>query len=954
MVTISRNTKSYWGLAKLSIFAIAVALFSNGASAQDANGIISGSVVDAEFGGGVSGVRVSILGTQHVATTDKDGRFIIANVPTGEYTLMAMAQFYKLSRVEELEVTAGAVARVDVPIYGDNSDIVELDGFTVKAKALQGSSLALLADRQKSSSISDAIGSESFGRLGVGDAADALSKTTGVSIADGKYMVVRGLSDRYNNTTLNGSTVPSADPDKRAVQLDQFPSDIIESIVTTKSFTPDKSGNFTGGSVNVVTKSIPDSGFMSFSVGVGYNEKTTFDDYLSYEGGSKDWLGYDDGSRAIPDVALDLVDDLPRRPNGASEEVRELFDTVANAFGHEIAPRPETAPLNHSLSVSFGDRYPLSDSADGAVLGVIGNVNYSRSYSAYDDGLVGRYEVTPTGEVVPRQTFVESKGTESAQVGSTFSAALMLGSNHEFGLKSAYNQSGEDEAIFRAGSFAEAVASDTFQVRNLHYTERTLSLYQVYGEHKFDRLNEAKLNWEVSTSKSTQDEPDFRIFYDAIPRDGVGGSIGGNVPLPRRYWRDLEESTDELKMDLEVPFGEADSQLKFGVLSSDTNREFDERSFIYGNFRGPSYEGDPFEYFQPENIGLSEDGEVQIYLSEFVGPVPFYAGEQSIDAFYAMVDFRPRENWRVVTGARVEEADITVQSFDARGNPSANDGDLSNSDWLPSLQVVREFGDSRNLRFSYSRTLARPNFRELSPFGSFDNIGGEVFIGNPDLVRSRIENLDIRYEWFLEGMDLVAVSLFAKKLENPIEQAIVEGQQTFVNVDEGEVFGLELESRMRIAALSGDRSEVSIGGNLSLIESNVDRSEQELADKESFNRATSPQRELQGQSGLIGNFDVYWTLPEQGSSFSLVYNHTGERLYSVSQRALPDIYELATDSLDFIYSQSLPKGFKMKLSFKNLLDESRTRVWRDFGEDLIYSDVEKGRSISLSFSKRFE
>ncbi|MDQ8182812.1 TonB-dependent receptor [Pelagicoccus sp. SDUM812005] len=953
----SRNSKSDWGLAKLLLASIAVVLFSSQASAQEsaASGIVSGTVVDAEFGGGVSDVRVSIMGSALAATTDKEGRFIILKVPVGEHSIITTANYYKPSRVEELTVEAGGVARIDVPIYGDESEIVELDGFTVKAKALEGSSLALLSERQRSSSISDAIGAESFSRLGIGDAAEALGKVTGTSIVDGKYVVVRGLSDRYNNTTLNGSTVPSADPDKRAVQLDQFPSGIIESIVTTKTFTPDKAGSFTGGSVNVVTKSIPPSGFLSFQVGIGYDEKTTFGDYLTYDGGADDWLGMDDGTRAIPQVVLE-AESLPVSPFGRTPEELELMDAAVKAFDSQLSPKVETAPLDHSFSVAFGDRYQLKESGDGPVLGIIGSFNYSRSFSAYDDGQIGRYETTGTGvELFPKHELVEAKGTDSAQWGTILNAALILDGNHEFGVKTMYNQSGEDEAIYRVGTFPEAIANDIFRVNNLHYTERSLSSNQVYGEHLFEALNDIRIDWEVSKSKSTQDEPDFRLFYDAIP-SGEGGrpTVGGNLAPARRYWRALEENTEELKVDIVVPFGDRGGEFKFGVLSSDTERDFSERGFLYDNFRAPSYDGIPENYLRPEVLGLNENGQIQRFIREFVGFVPSYSGMQSIDAVYAMADFRTLEKWRVIAGARLEEADVVVQSIGTNGTPLENDGDLSNSDWLPSLQLVREFENSRNLRLSYSRTLARPNFRELSPFGAFDNVGGEVFIGNPNLVRSRIENVDLRYEWFLEGADLVAVSLFGKKLENPIEQAFIEGQQTYVNVDEGEVYGIELEARRRLGALSNERNEISLGGNLSFIESSVDRSEQELADKRLRDPNVSEQRELQGQSGLIGNFDIYWERPEEGAAFSLVYNHTGERLYSVSQTRLPDVYQEASDSLDFIYSQSLPKGYKMKLSLKNLLDDEDSRVWADFNEDLVYSNVSKGRSISLSFSKRFE
>ncbi|EDY81026.1 TonB-dependent receptor domain protein [Verrucomicrobiia bacterium DG1235] len=955
MFKTTRNQITRQGFAKLSTLAFAVALFVKSAFAQesDSAGILSGSVIDADFGGGVAGARVSIIGTEHVMTTDKDGRFLFTSVAEGTYTLLATANFFKTSTVEDLGIVGGEVAKLDIPIYGDESDIVELDGFVVKAKALEGSSLALLADRQRSSSISDAIGSESFSRLGIGDAADAMSKVPGASVVDGKYVVVRGLSDRYNNTTLNGSSVPSADPDRRAVQLDQFPSAIIESVNTQKTFSPDKTGNFTGGLVDVVTSSVPPAGFMSFSVGFEYNEKTSFGDYLTYEGGGDDWLGKDDGTRAVPSIVPN-DERLPLVDGGLSPERLAVVDEAAKAFSSQLVPHTETAPLSSSFSVAFGDRFPLGEEA---VLGVIGSLTYGRSYSAYDDGLVARYETTGTGSDLDIETqFTESKGTESTQWGMILNTALTLGSDHEFGVKTMFNQSGEDDAIFRVGIFPEAVDRDTFRVANLHYTERSLSSNQLYGEHAFRNISDVRLDWEIASSKSTQEEPDYRVFYDSQPAEESGRPrVGGNFRTPRRYWRELEETNDEIKFDVTVPLGERDGQIKFGFLTSETEREFSERSFLYLNGIGaPSYDGIPENYTRSEIMGLNEDGELQRFIGEFVGFFPEYTGEQSIDAGYVMIDFRPLENWRVITGARLEEAEVVVETLDQFGNQLSNDGNLDNSDWLPSVQLVREFDDNKNLRFSYSKTLARPNFRELSPFGAFDNVGGEEKIGNSDLVRSRIENLDLRYEWFMEGSDLMAVSLFSKDIENPIEQAYQEGRLTYVNVEQAEVIGVEFEASKRLAFLSNDNYEVTVGGNLSLIESTVERSETELADKRLRDPDASSERELQGQSSLIANFDANWRLIENGSSFSLVYNHTGERLYSVSQTRLPDVYQEGFDSLDFIYSQDLPKGFKMKLSLKNLLDDADSRVWSDFQEDLVYSYSDKGRSVSLSFSKRFE
>ncbi len=920
-----------------------------------AAGTIAGTIVDADYGGVVSGATILNSTSGQEVRSNMNGRFFMSDVPEGECVLIVSADFYRSSRVEEVMVSSNEVTQIDIPLYEDNSDVVELDSFTVTAQVLQGSSMALLSQRRKSSSISDAIGSEDFGRLGVGDAADALSKTTGTSIVDGKYVVIRGLSDRYNNTTLNGSTVPSADPDKRAVQLDQFPSGIIESIVTTKSFTPDKSGSFTGGSVNVVTKSVPDAGFMTVSLGFGFNEKTSFSDYLSSSGGGKDWLASDDGTRAIPDLVVE-AESIPTSPSGQTQEGLEFMDAIVRSFSPEMVPQVFEAPLNQSVSLAFGERYFIGNDADGLVLGIIGSLNYKRDYSAYDDGLVGRYEIVGRDlSLGASQLFDETRGVDSAQWGSVLNAALVLNENNEIGLKTMYNQSGEDEAILRVGEFPEAVAQDIFTVRNLHYTERALSSYQLYGEHQFESLNGTRLSWEIATSKSTQEEPDYRFFYDSTPVSSNGRpSYTGNFPPPRRYWRDLEETTDDYSFDVVVPLGEKASELKFGFRSIETQREFSERSFIYRDFSGEPYDGNAEAFLDSGRIGLSEDGVIQRYIREFVGFVPEYSGLMEVDAFYLMADLKPAEKLRFVLGARFEDAIVKVQSFQSDGSPFENDGDLDNADWLPAFQVVREIGENQNIRLAYSKTLARPNFRELSPFGSFDNVGGEVFIGNPDLRRTKIENIDIRYEWFLGDSDLVAVSVFQKNLEDPIELTYTEGQLTYANVPSGEVYGLELEARKQLPFLSGERHEVSLGGNLSLVESEVARSENELSDKQRRNPDVSTVREMQGQSAVVGNFDVLFSHYDLGSSFSLVYNHTGDRLYSVSDSALPDIYEEPSDSLDFVYSQKLKNGFSMKLALKNLLDSEKTRVWRDFSEDLIYSQSSSGRSVSISFSKRFE
>ncbi|MBK1876830.1 TonB-dependent receptor [Pelagicoccus mobilis] len=955
MVNTTRNTKSYWGLAKLSIVAVAVALFAAHASAQDANGIISGSVVDAEFGGGVSDVRITLVGTEISAVTDKDGRFLMGDVPEGEYTLHASAMFYKLSRIEELEVEAGNIARVDVPIYGDNSDIVELDGFTVKAKILQGSNLALLSERQQSSSISDAIGAETFSRLGIGDAAGALGKVPGVSISDGKYMVARGLSDRYNNTTMNGATVPSSDPDKRAVQLDQFPSSIIESISTVKTFTPDKAGSFTGAYVDIKTKSVPDAFFLTLSAGVSYNENANLSDILLNSGASGDWKGKDDGSRAVPEIASRL-DEIEGSIRFLEPEDAALLSDISSSFSPDMEPETKSAPLSHGVSLSFGNRFELGKGNDPATLGVVGSISNKRGFSYYDDGVVGRYEFNPDG-FVGDASFTEEKGVESNEWGAILNVALRPNANHEIGINSSYSRSGEDEAISRFGS-RQASGSALFRVKNLHYTERTLSVVQLYGEHKFESLKGARVEWFHSESTSTQDEPDFRLFYDEIPKEGLP-VYKGNFPAPRRYWRDLEEDTADSKIDFILPIGRNSNEIKFGLQKTETEREFEESVFNYDdNARGFSadyvYDGNISEFLSDDVIGLNpETGAVQRYIEVSSSAVPEYSGEQTIDSYYFMGDFRLAEKWRLIAGARNENTELAVQSVSANGTPNENDGSIDDDLWLPALNVVYELNSDSNLRFAATKTLARPNFRELSPFGSFDNIGGETFVGNPDLMISEIENFDLRWDLFGEGDNVVAVTAFMKDISNPIELNFVDGELTYVNVDTADVHGLEFEARKSFDFFGGDTSVFTFGGNVSYVKSEVARSADEISQKEAGGVVVDPVRELQGQSEFVGNIDASYQHFKKGTTMSLAYNYTGERLYSVSLGALPDVYEEPSGQLDFILSQRLGDKLSMKFALKNLLDDSSKKFLSYEGDEVIYFEYKKGITTSLSFSYKF-
>ncbi len=960
---IPRNSQALRQAAK-GLLLIAVSLSVCASIAQEkVNGILSGSIQDADYGGTVLNAKVTLLENQMSTKTNVDGRYFMSGIPEGTYTLIVSAPYYKSSQVETVEVVAGEVKKVDVPLFNDTSDLIELESFSVKAEVLEESDVGLLSQRQKAPSISDAMGSETFGRLGLSDAADALAKVTGASIQDGKYMVVRGLSDRYNTTTLNGTTVPSADPNRKSVQLDQFPTGLLDVIETTKTFTPDKSGEFTGGAVNIQTKSFPDQFFYNVSYGIGYNTNTTGDPFLSYPGGSDDWLGKDDGSRGIPEQLAQNVN------------LSTISNAEQSAILNELSPvvspvNVGDAPFNNSFSLAFGDSIRLSSDGEKR-LGYTASLTHSRDFSSRIGAPEARYQIDRgvDGSVLnPEFGMTVDESESTANLGGMFNVALQLSSEHEIGLKNFYNQSGNDRAFFQEGIVR---GSEDLYLREsrIHFTERSIRSNQLYGKHVLPDLGNAKLEWDYAKSKSIQDEPDFLIFFDAVSREDyidAGMDLSNVDPddwkfptgfTNRRNFRELEENADEYGVDLELPFAFGDKDgayLKVGMRNIEAERNYSALAFSWSDGdRYVNYTGDRGSFLSPENINLDSNGETGVVMVNLTDAYPEYMGSREIFATYAMADIPITRKVRLIGGLRHEDTSIDVTSVSGRPQfiPNATSR-ISDDHFLPSANVVWNITERQNLRFAYTNTIARPSFRELTPAAEFDSIGSFLIIGNENLKMSEIANYDVRWEMFPKnGDELFAVSVFYKDLENPIEQVIDRyGFISWDNVETGKVQGVELEARKKINLLSSEFTAFSVGGNLALIDSEVNRSQLEIDRKIAEFPDLSPTRELQGQSSMIFNLDMSWEHYRKGTGITLSYNNTGERLYAVTNANLPLVDEEPAEVLDLIASQRLGPAWKLKFKIGNLLDSESRRYHTFKGVEFPYSMDESGRTFSLSVS----
>ncbi len=952
------------------VFVAALALLAGTAMevrGQASMGRISGTVVDAETGDPLIGATVVVVGLELGAMADLEGTYLIRNVPAGLHAVQVSMIGYAAKRITEIQVEPGQVSRIDITV---EQELIVADVVEVTARSLENTEASLLKQRQNALSISDAISAEDISRGAQGDVAAAMTRVTGASVVDGKYVYIRGLGERYSTAQLNGTSLPNADPNSKSVQMDIFAANLLDNITTEKTFTPDKPGNFTGGSVNVKTKSLPESFTMSFSSSTKYNTQSSFKDMLSYEGGEYDFLGFDDGTRDIPlplrnpDVEIPSITSALRDPEAA-----QLLDLYSSSFTDKsMTPTTIEGGLGQSYAFSIGNQTEIADRP----FGMLGSVSYNRNVSAYDNGASGIWKrVSREAEGLNRERFAtDMSGSEEVLWGGLVNATYQPSITHEIGVNVLYNRSGEKLSRFQTGAWPSSLPGENvrYETRVLSFIEREMRSLQFRGKHVMPSVSNMEIEWTGAFIRSNQDEPDLRYFtneFQTVDAAGEGApdidsyTIAlSNYAAPTRYFRNLEESNRDFKLDVTLPFtpwSGLTARMKFGGAYLDKDHTFRERRF---SFRQDAlqYRNDPVVFFSTARTGILPDeyqdtpGFTRFgnFVSEDSDLRNNYDGDQEIRAGYVMLDLPLTRRFKVTGGARYESTLLDVASHETSLTP----GRLDEKDWLPSINTVYQVVENMNVRGAYSRTLARPSFRELAPFASFLFVGDYIFVGNSDLKRTLIDNYDFRWEWFNRPGEIYALSYFYKKFENPIERVIVttNGEIQFQNVDRALVSGLELEFRKQLDQLHPSLGNFQLGGNLSLISSQVDIAPSELAIIRALDPGAAETRKLQGQSPYVVNIDAMYDNTDTGTLLSVHYNVFGERLSEVSTGGTPNAFEQPAGMLDITGSQRLWNRVTLKFSAKNLLDPDIKKVHPFNNEEYIRSLYKRGRTFSLGFS----
>jgi outer membrane receptor protein involved in Fe transport len=836
--------------------AILIALFCSVLSVKaqtssNSTGKIAGKIVDSKSGEPVIGANVGIQGTTNGDATDIDGNYEIRGLDPGNYTVTVTYISYAQKNITDVAVNAGETTTLNVSLQ---EQTVNLDEVTVTASASQSSEAGLLSIQRKSVPVQDGISSEQISKIGAGDVGAAMKRVTGVTVRDGKNIYVRGLGNRYSNIQLNGSQVPSTDPNKKEAPTDLFGSGLVESIIVQKTYTADQMAEFSGGSVQIETKQFPYDQRFSLSYSTSVNTQSTFKSTFTSPGSSTDFLGYDDGKRSLPSV----LDGQRANSSNASRIVQDLHNDW------NINKNRQSMPTQ-SFSVDYANQF----NKDQMPIGVVSNFSYKFNRKL-EPNKTERFvqSFQENGQPIYNTNYKKDEGMETAEMSGMLNVFIKPSSVTKIGLKTLYSNSATDRKTLVEGS---ALNFDTRQTVS-DFDRRTIFSATLEGETYFKNFLQSTLSGHVGFNRAQRTRPDRRSTqYNDVGGDTYQFSQFGDNNGHFFSNQDDNNYSGEVKYQLQ-PLGFLDVSVGGNVTVKD--RRFTSRRISYRDVVAPFVPNDlaqkrPGELFDDQNVLQ------YIELTETTQfDADWYDGFQTIYAGFVSTKWQALENLSFELGLRVEESTQTIDVPQSLNGEYQEVSRIANTDLLPAVNLTYELGDRTNIRAAFSQTLARPEFREISNFAFADYLGGQRVYGNPDLDQTNITNYDLRFETYPNGGQLLAVSLFYKHFEQPIEKfyRLTEANEVFFdNAPEADLFGLEIEARKNIT----DRLQVV--ANASYIYS------QSRMKETAKNRVANLERPMVGQSPYIVNGSLFYTVPDWNADFSLSYNTFGKRIVTVGK-----------------------------------------------------------------------
>lgn len=886
---------------------------------------VIGRVTDGRSGEGLIEATVKVVaGGKKSALTDLDG-FYRLKLPPGTYDLRVFYELYQGRRISNVQVRAGEPVVLDVALEADARSVQEV---LVEAKVDKRNESALLQERKKAAVVSDAIGAQEIARTPDANAGEAVKRVVSATVVDGRYVYLRGLGGRYALTLLNGTLMPSPEPDEPSVPLDLFPSALVSDLNVLKTYSPDLPASFGGGTLVVDTSSFPTKLDARVKLTLGANTETTFRPRVTDpQAPLSEVFGLSDGSRALPEGF---------RQNGPAK-VRDgdagftKADRVAQAklLPNQWTPTTVAAAApDVSVSGQVGDTLKLGgDKRLGYLLAAQwGRKEATRRVTSRTVAEVG-------DEVRAFDEFTSERGSLAGSTSVLGNVGLQLGRDHEVSLLGLMVNNAEAQATTLSGLVFEA--SQEQRSTRIDPVQRQLVFGQLRGFHRLGIFNDLEVSWQGNYARALRAQDDIRDFSQED--SGAGFAWAAKSGSGDRFFLSLVEESGGGTLDVTLPLAPR-LKARAGGLAHLSARHFSGRriSFIQGNGLGLDTTRPAEELFAPAHLDVDD-----VRMQESTQGSDAYEANLLVFGGYALAEWNPRDWLRAQLGVRYEgtRLDLTAASPFSVESSRPDPVHKAFDDVVPSANLTFLPREDVNVRLAYAYTLARPTFRELGPFRFYDYLRRRDVTGNEHLDRTRIHHADARVEWFPGPTDVVAATVFFKKFERPIERlAATSGSSAgggifiFANTEAAYLAGAELEARASLGRLAPVLRELRVGANLALVYSRI-----VIGQMPGVN-LTNSVRPLQGQSPYVVNAFLQWNHEATGTELGVFYNVYGPRISEVGTEGINDFYEQPFHQVDLVASQKLPGGFQLKATVANLLDGTRR----------ITSDTQAGPVVAWS------
>jgi len=920
-------------------------------------GKVSGAVIDGEFNDPMPFSNILVKGTSTGTTSDFDGKYEL-ELDEGTHTLAFSFVGYETKEVSDIVVKAGEVVELDVVL---NTSQNALETVVITTSVKRNTESAVLNLQKKSVTLLDGLSAQSIKKTGAGDAASAIKSVPGVSVQGGKYVYVRGLGDRYTKSILNGVDIPGLDPDRNTIQMDIFPTNIIDNVIVIKSAAAEYPADFTGGVVDIITKDFPSKKEYSLSTGFGYNPNMHFkSNFLTYGGSQTDAFGYDDGGR--------------ERPIGRYQYIPGTFDndaaltTLTSAFDNELSAKLGDSGMNFDIGFTAGNQY---DVGEDNKIGYQASVSYKNETTFYEDRIDGTFTKdennSGNNDLLRTRLTGGDEGLNTVILNGLI-GLVYKGDKAKYRATAMHIQNGESSAGFFNQSIAQAGGGSGFenvQKDALLYTERAISSAMLSGKHQLTS-DGFEMEWKFAPTLSKVFDKDHRITPLEETQNGNFSISPSTSSFPIRIWRNLQEENWVTKLDFSDKYQlfNKPAKVKFGGVITYKYRDFNTDQFLFTSTDLVVEDGIADNLLTSNNIWTPGNGNgTFLNFGQEFQPSNSYEGQQNIHAAYISNEFNLSGKLKAVVGLRTELFQLLYTGQNQAGTDVFNgEKILDEVDLYPSANLIFAVNEKTNLRASYSRTTARPSFKEVSNIQIFDPITNRLFIGNLDLTPSYINNLDLRYEIFRKEGQMVAVSGFYKEFRDPIELTFFESapdQLTPANLGNAEVLGAEIEFRQNFGFITEGLKNLKFNTNASIISSKLEMSDPEFQRRQLAARdgeTIDRQRELQGQSPFLINLGFDYTNSDLGLQTGLFYNVQGKALEVVGTGIVPDVYTQPFNSLNLTFNKSFGEAKKSAIDFKvkNILGDERESDYESFGtSNRTFSLRNPGTEIALGYTYKF-